>query len=192
MFSAGYVKPAATNSWHGTPFPASKRCRATERKPPRDPLRLACYYQSLLDSGMFESRAALARYLGVSQARVTQLLNRLESDSSTRTVSPVCQTETPARHPSPESGTPGDQSLRVSRAKLRPGWQPFDSFICHASSRFIFYLAILFRSVGDDCRLGRRRTALLRDQLREFQRRQQGASTTASWLCFPLKYRTGR
>jgi hypothetical protein len=43
----------------------------------RDPLALARYYQSLLDSGKFESRAALARYLGVSRARVTQVLNRL-------------------------------------------------------------------------------------------------------------------
>jgi hypothetical protein len=35
----------------------------------RDPLKLAKYYQSLLDTGKFESRAALARYLGVSRAR---------------------------------------------------------------------------------------------------------------------------
>ena len=32
----------------------------------RDPLKLARYYQSLLDSGKFEIQAALARYLGVS------------------------------------------------------------------------------------------------------------------------------
>jgi hypothetical protein len=43
----------------------------------RDPLKLARYYQSLLDSGKFESRAALARYLGVSRARVTQVTKRL-------------------------------------------------------------------------------------------------------------------
>jgi hypothetical protein len=43
----------------------------------RDPLRLALYYQSILDTGKFESRAALARYLGVSRARVTQVLRRL-------------------------------------------------------------------------------------------------------------------
>lgn len=46
-------------------------------KEPRDPLKLAHYYQSLLDSGQFENRAALARYLGVSRARVTQVLRRL-------------------------------------------------------------------------------------------------------------------
>jgi hypothetical protein len=47
-------------------------------KEPRDPLKLARYYQSLLDSGKFESRAALARHLGVSRARVTQVLSRLK------------------------------------------------------------------------------------------------------------------
>ena len=44
----------------------------------RDPLKLARHYQSLMDSGKFESRAALARYLGVSRARVTQVLRRLK------------------------------------------------------------------------------------------------------------------
>jgi hypothetical protein len=44
----------------------------------RDPLNIARYYLSLMDSGSFESRAALARYLGVSRARVTQVLNRLK------------------------------------------------------------------------------------------------------------------
>ena len=34
-------------------------------------------YQSLMDSGKFESRAALARYLGVRRPRVTQVLRRL-------------------------------------------------------------------------------------------------------------------
>ncbi|ODA29094.1 hypothetical protein A6X21_09775 [Planctopirus hydrillae] len=44
----------------------------------RDPLALAHFYQSLLDSNVVDSRAALARYLGVSRARVTQVLNRLK------------------------------------------------------------------------------------------------------------------
>jgi hypothetical protein len=43
----------------------------------RDPLKLARYHQSLMDSGKFESRAALARYFGVSRLRVTQVLQRL-------------------------------------------------------------------------------------------------------------------
>jgi hypothetical protein len=46
-------------------------------KIPRDPLKLAHYYQSLVDSGQLENRAALARFLGVSRARVTQVLKRL-------------------------------------------------------------------------------------------------------------------
>jgi hypothetical protein len=44
-----------------------------------DPPKLARYYQSLLDSGRFECRAALARCLGVSRARVTQVLIRLNT-----------------------------------------------------------------------------------------------------------------
>lgn len=48
-------------------------------KPKRDRLRLARYYQSLLDSGEVSTRAELARFLGVSRARVTQVLKRLES-----------------------------------------------------------------------------------------------------------------
>ena len=43
----------------------------------RHPNKLARYYQSLLDSGKFENRSALARYLSVSRARVTQVLKRL-------------------------------------------------------------------------------------------------------------------
>jgi hypothetical protein len=43
----------------------------------RDPLKLAMHYQALLDTGRLENRAALARYLGVSRARVTQVLKRL-------------------------------------------------------------------------------------------------------------------
>lgn len=42
-----------------------------------DPLKIARHYQALLDSGKFENRAALARHLGVSRARVTQVLRRV-------------------------------------------------------------------------------------------------------------------
>ena len=49
-------------------------------------MRLARYCQSLLDSGKFENRAALARHFGVSRARVTQALNRLkENEQSSAT-----------------------------------------------------------------------------------------------------------
>ena len=44
---------------------------------PRDRLKLAHHYQALMDSGEFENRAALARHLGVSRTRVTQVLKRL-------------------------------------------------------------------------------------------------------------------
>jgi hypothetical protein len=57
------------------PKPVSSTASKKER---RDPLKLARYYQSLLDSGKFENRAALARYHGVSRARVTQVLRRLK------------------------------------------------------------------------------------------------------------------
>ena len=48
------------------------------RKERPDGMKLARHYQALLDSGKFESRAALARHLGVSRARVTQVLRRLK------------------------------------------------------------------------------------------------------------------
>ena len=50
----------------------------------RDPLALARFYQSLLDNRVVENRAALARYLGVSRARVTQVLRRLEGQGRDR------------------------------------------------------------------------------------------------------------
>jgi hypothetical protein len=62
--------------WNGSSEPETD-IPATP-KVPRDPLKLVRYYQSLLDSGQFENRAALARYLGVSRARVTQVLRRLK------------------------------------------------------------------------------------------------------------------
>src|SRR5262245_49786610 len=43
---------------------------------------IARYYQSLLDSGQFANRAALARYRGVSRSRVTQVLRRVKPSSS--------------------------------------------------------------------------------------------------------------
>jgi hypothetical protein len=63
--------------------PTTQEERGDPGKPCRDPLRLARYYQSLLDSGKFESRAALARFLGVSRANVAQVLNRLRQASDT-------------------------------------------------------------------------------------------------------------
>jgi hypothetical protein len=61
--------------WNGSSEP-EPQVSATPKET-RDPLKLASCYQSLLDSGQFENRAALARHLGVSRARVTQVLRRL-------------------------------------------------------------------------------------------------------------------
>ena len=63
--------------WNGSIDP-KPRAAATPKER-RDPLKLARHYQSLLDTGKFENRAALARYLGVSRARVTQVLRRLQA-----------------------------------------------------------------------------------------------------------------
>ena len=61
--------------WNSPSEPKSNAQAAPKER--RDPLKLARYYHSLMGSGRFESRAALARYLGVSRARVTQVLRRL-------------------------------------------------------------------------------------------------------------------
>ena len=66
------------------PVSAIPKPPQSTQKPRRDPMRLARYYQSLLDSGKFESRAALARHLSVSRARVTQVLNRLKNSNGDR------------------------------------------------------------------------------------------------------------
>jgi hypothetical protein len=65
----------------GTDFPEKPEPRPAPRKC-GDPLKLARYYQSLMDSGQFANRAALARYLGVSRSRVTQVLRRVKPSSS--------------------------------------------------------------------------------------------------------------
>ena len=62
-----------------TPEMIQERSRGGGRVKP-DPLSRACYYQSLLDGGVVKNRADLARYLGVSRARVTQVLRRLKKD----------------------------------------------------------------------------------------------------------------
>ena len=58
------------------------RAESESAKPTRDRMRLAHHYQAILDSGEVETRAELARYLGVSRARVTQVLNRLAEPNS--------------------------------------------------------------------------------------------------------------
>ncbi len=51
-------------------------------------MNLGRYYQLMLDSGKFKSPAALARYLGVSRARVTQVLRRLADDLNGNGIKP--------------------------------------------------------------------------------------------------------
>lgn len=63
----------------GAPFPGKSEPKPTPKER-RDPLKLARHYQALLNSGKFENRAALARHLGVSRARVTQVLKRLATN----------------------------------------------------------------------------------------------------------------
>lgn len=79
-FAINRLRRAPIITFHAWNAPPAVRANqnGTEKLAP-DPVRLARYYQSLLDSGKFESRAALARYLGVSRARVTQVLNRLKN-----------------------------------------------------------------------------------------------------------------
>ena len=72
MFHAWNAPPAVRANQNGT------------KKPAHDPLRIARYYQSHIDTGKYESRAALARFLGVSRARVTQVLNRLKVNAICR------------------------------------------------------------------------------------------------------------
>ena len=43
-------------------------------------IETACRYQALLDDGTVKTRAELARFLGVSRARVTQVLRRLDQN----------------------------------------------------------------------------------------------------------------
>ena len=56
------------------------RAEIESAKPKRDRMRLAYEYQSMLDSGAAKSRAELARKVGVSRARVTQVLRRLQTE----------------------------------------------------------------------------------------------------------------
>ena len=59
-------------------IPNQIRTESEAAKPKRDRMRLARYYQSLLDTEEVNTRAELARYLGVSRACVTQVLMRLD------------------------------------------------------------------------------------------------------------------
>ncbi|MCA8989084.1 MAG: hypothetical protein KDA78_15670, partial [Planctomycetaceae bacterium] len=61
------------------PISAIPKPKYKPKKSRPDGLKTARYYQSLLDSSEVSTRAELARHLGVSRARVTQVLRRLEN-----------------------------------------------------------------------------------------------------------------
>lgn len=65
------------------PISAIPKPQRKVRKPKPDRMRLAREYQAILDSGVVRTRAELARHLGVSRARVTQVLRRLETLADT-------------------------------------------------------------------------------------------------------------
>lgn len=50
----------------------------TPKQPRYDRMKLARRSQSLLDSGTVKTKAELARHLGISRARVTQVMKRLQ------------------------------------------------------------------------------------------------------------------
>jgi len=60
------------------PISAIPKSKRKQKKSRPNGLETARYYQSLLDSGVVQTRAELARHLGFSRARVTQVLRRLE------------------------------------------------------------------------------------------------------------------
>jgi hypothetical protein len=73
------LRRSATVEFHcWKPISGIPKPEAAPRKPKSDRMRLPLYYQSLLDSGVVQTRAELARYLGVSRARVTQVLRRFD------------------------------------------------------------------------------------------------------------------
>lgn len=69
------------------PISAVPETKCEDKKPRLDHMERARYYQ-LLAAGEVETRAELARLLGVNRARVTQVLNRLK---------PISESEQPEK-----------------------------------------------------------------------------------------------
>jgi hypothetical protein len=74
--SRGYIEAAVIEviPWNGSSERESEVLTPSDE--PRDALRLARYYQSLLYSGQFDNRAALARYLRVISDNGPQFIAR--------------------------------------------------------------------------------------------------------------------
>ena len=71
-------RPARVPFFAWTPVSGIPMPRNKPKEPRYDRMKLAREYQALLDCGVVKTRAELARHLGVSRARVTQVLQRLE------------------------------------------------------------------------------------------------------------------
>jgi hypothetical protein len=77
-FHINRLRPSATIDFYlWNPISAVPRPKCEPKQQRYDRMKLALHYQSLLDSGTVKTRAELARRLGVSRARVTQVLKRL-------------------------------------------------------------------------------------------------------------------
>ena len=62
-------------------FPQKIKKNPKNKPAYRNPIYLAKEYKGMIDSGKVKNQAELARKLGVSSARVTQILNILKLDS---------------------------------------------------------------------------------------------------------------
>ena len=72
-------RPFRVPFYEWMPVSAIPQPESKPKGPRYDRMKLACQYQTLLDSGEVKTRAELARHLGVSRARVTQVLRRLKN-----------------------------------------------------------------------------------------------------------------
>ena len=62
-------------------FQATVKKPSTPKKTHRNSIYLAREYKKMINSGEVKNQAELARLMGISRARVTQILNLLKLDS---------------------------------------------------------------------------------------------------------------
>jgi ribosomal protein S30 len=100
-------------------------------------------YQPLLNSGEFNNRAAPARILGVSRARVTQVLSRLEKAGALRPDTPKQQAlaqPQPTRCVPPKRANQlafGESIFSVSTQTLSLAIRPSIEFGCRSATMAI-------------------------------------------------------
>ena len=63
-------------------FQTAVKKSSSSRKTYTNPIYLAKEYKKMIDNGQAKNQAELARKLGISRARVTQILNLLKLDKS--------------------------------------------------------------------------------------------------------------